>query len=85
MTADRYRTSMLPRAQKAYDLYRANYQSMAAAYPQVLIAQRTLFQLQVDYIQSLATAWQSALQIQTYGLSDGLAPRTSSIRQTERY
>jgi outer membrane protein, heavy metal efflux system len=78
----------LPRAQKAYDLYRANYQSMAAAYPQVLIAQRTLFQLQVDYIQSLATAWQSALQIQTYGLSDGLASPatnpTASIRTTER-
>jgi cobalt-zinc-cadmium efflux system outer membrane protein len=73
MAADRYRNSMLPRAQKAYDLYKANYQNMAAAYPQVLIAQRTLFQLQVDYIQSLAMVWRSALQIQSYGLSDGLA------------
>ena len=86
ITADRYRTSMLPRAQKAYDLYRASYQNMAAAYPQVLIAQRTLFQLQVDYIQALETAWQSALQIQTYGLSDGLASDGAvSTTQTERY
>ena len=88
MTADRYRTSMLPRAQKAYELYRANYQNMAAAYPQVLIAQRTLFQLQVDYIQALETAWQSALQIQTYGLSDGLtSPVTSAQpnRSAEKY
>jgi outer membrane protein, heavy metal efflux system len=73
MTADRYRNSMLPRAQKAYELYKANYQNMAAAYPQVLIAQRTLFQLQVDYIHSLETVWVNALQIQGYGLSDGLA------------
>jgi len=39
----------------------------------VLIAQRTLFKLQVDYIHSLETVWVNALQIQGYGLSDGLA------------
>ena len=72
-TGDRYRTSMLPRAQKAYELYRDNYQNMAAAYPQVLIAQRTLFQLQVDYIHALETAQMNALQIQDFALSDGLA------------
>jgi cobalt-zinc-cadmium efflux system outer membrane protein len=72
VTADRYHDSMLPRAQKAYELYKANYQNMAAAYPQVLIAQRTLFQLQVDYIHALETVWMNALQIQGYGLSDGL-------------
>jgi len=64
---------MLPRAQKAYELYQDNYRNMAAAYPQVLIAQRTLFQLQVDYIHALEAAWLDALQIQGYGLSDGLA------------
>jgi cobalt-zinc-cadmium efflux system outer membrane protein len=73
ITAERYRDSMLPRAQKAYELYRTNYQNMAAAYPQVLIAQRTLFQLQVDYIHALETVWINALQIQGYGLSDGLS------------
>jgi cobalt-zinc-cadmium efflux system outer membrane protein len=78
MTASRYHDSMLPRAQKAYDLYKDNYQSMAGAYPQVLIAQRTLFQLQVDYIQALEAVWSDALQIQSYGLSDGLAGSTRS-------
>jgi cobalt-zinc-cadmium efflux system outer membrane protein len=77
MTADRYHDSMLPRAQKAYELYRANYQNMAAAYPQVLIAQRTLFQLQVDYVHALETVWMSSLQIQGYGLSEGLAAPAS--------
>jgi cobalt-zinc-cadmium efflux system outer membrane protein len=77
MAADRYRISMLPRAQKAYDLYKANYSNMAAAYPQVLIAQRTLFQLQVDYIRALEAVWMNALQIEGYGLSDGLAAPSS--------
>ena len=72
-TAERYKTGMLPRAQKAYDLYRNNYQAMAAAYPQVLLAQRTLFQLQADYVQALERVWESALSIQGFGLMDGLA------------
>jgi cobalt-zinc-cadmium efflux system outer membrane protein len=40
--ADRYKNQMIPRAQKAYEMYSKKYQEMAAAYPQVLISQRTL-------------------------------------------
>src|SRR5216683_2487055 len=36
---DRYKNQMIPRAQKAYEMYTKKYQEMAAAYPQVLIAQ----------------------------------------------
>ena len=64
---------MLPRAEQAYKLYQANYQKMAAAYPQALISQRTLFQLEVDYVQALESAWQSALGIRGFGLMDGLS------------
>ena len=64
---------MLPRAEQAYRLYQANYQNMAAAYPQALISQRTLFQLEVDYVQALENAWQSALGIRGFGLMDGLS------------
>ena len=46
---------------------------MAAAYPQVLISQRTWFQLQADYIQALENAWQSSLVIKGFGLMDGLS------------
>ena len=45
-TAERYRSTMLPKARQAYDLYLNNFRQMAAAYPQALIAQRNLFQLQ---------------------------------------
>ena len=78
-TVQQYKTEMLPRAEEAYRLYQANYQNMAAAYPQALISQRTLFQLQVDYVQALESAWQASLGIRGFGLMDGLsAPGGSS-------
>jgi cobalt-zinc-cadmium efflux system outer membrane protein len=80
ITVQQYNTEMLPRAEQAYKLYQTNYQNMAAAYPQVLIAQRTLFQLEADYIQALENAWQSSLVIRGFGLMDGLsAPMNPSI------
>jgi cobalt-zinc-cadmium efflux system outer membrane protein len=77
-TVQQYKTEMLPRAEQAYRMYQENYQKMAAAYPQVLIAQRTFFQLQTEYIQALADAWTSSLAIRGFGLMDGLSePLTS--------
>lgn len=73
VTVQQYKTEMLPRAEQAYRLYQANYQHMAGAFPQVLISQRTLFQLEADYIQALDNTWQSALLIRGFGLTDGLA------------
>ena len=79
VTVRQYKKELLPRAQEAYKLYQASYQNMAAAYPQALISRRTLFQLEVDYVQALETAWQSALGIQGFGLMDGLSsPRPGS-------
>ncbi len=72
-TVQQYKTEMLPRAQQAYRLYQTNYQKMAGAYPQALISQRTLFQLEVDYVQALESAWQSALGIRGFGLMNGLS------------
>ena len=69
----RYKNQMIPRARQAYEMYMKEYHGMAAAYPQVLISQRTLFQLEADYIQALDNTWQSALLIRGFGLADGLA------------
>jgi cobalt-zinc-cadmium efflux system outer membrane protein len=71
-TVERYRGQMLPRAQKAYELYLNKYRAMGAAYPQVLIAQRTLFQLQTDYIGALENLWRSSLALKGFLLTDGL-------------
>lgn len=72
--AERYRTGIIPRAQKGYDLYLARFREMAAAYPQVIIAQRTLFQARADYIQALITLHRSVTAIAGMLLTGGLTP-----------
>ncbi len=76
--AERYRDQMLPRAQKAHQLYLAKYRIVAASYPQVLIAQRTRFQLQREYIDALTGVWTNAIALRGFLLTDGLeAPAKS--------
>jgi len=70
--ATRYKNEMIPRATRAYQLYLTKYQQMGAAYPQVLVSQRTLFQLQVGYIKALESVWMSAVALQNYTLTTGL-------------
>ena len=75
---ERYRSQMLPRAKQAFELYLTKYQGMGAAYPQVLIAQRTLFQLQTDYIGALENLWTNSLALRGFLATDGLeAPARS--------
>jgi cobalt-zinc-cadmium efflux system outer membrane protein len=70
--ADRYHASTLPNARQAYELYLEKYNEGAAAYPQVLIAQRTLFQLESGYIATLENVWINAATLQGLLLTDGL-------------
>lgn len=70
--AETYRLEILPRAEEAYKLYLARYREMAAAYPQVLVAQRTLFEVSSQYLDNLNEAWQSALRLQGMLAGDGL-------------
>ena len=69
---DRYKNQMIPRARKAYEMYTKKYQEMTAAYPQVLIAQRTMMQLEASYITALENFAASSLSLQSYLLTDGL-------------
>jgi cobalt-zinc-cadmium efflux system outer membrane protein len=72
MEAERYRTALLPRARRAYELYLEKYRSMAQAYPQVIVSQRTLFELEVHYIDSLDRIWQNAIALENFTLQGGL-------------
>ena len=84
-TAERYRTELIPRADRAYRLYLEKYQSMAMAYPQVLVSQRTLFQLQIGYLSALEEAWSNAVALQNFTLGGGLEmPGSSRSASTER-
>jgi cobalt-zinc-cadmium efflux system outer membrane protein len=72
LETERYRTALLPRARRAYELYLAKYQSMAEAYPQVIVSQRTLFELEVHYIDALDRMWQNAIALENDTLQGGL-------------
>jgi cobalt-zinc-cadmium efflux system outer membrane protein len=80
--AERYKTQLIPRAARAYELYLKKYQNMAQAYPQVLVSQRTLFQLQISYLIALHEVWKSAIALQNYTLSGGLQTPMSSGSST---
>lgn len=71
-SAESFRADILPRAEQAYTLYLARYREMAAAYPQVLVAQRTLFEMAREYLEHLEAAWRSALQLQGLLAGEGL-------------
>jgi len=70
--AETYKARTLPNAQRAYELYLQRYREGAAAYPQVLIAQRTLFDLQTNYISALESVWMNAITLQGLLLTNGL-------------
>jgi cobalt-zinc-cadmium efflux system outer membrane protein len=70
-------------------MYLSRYREMAAAYPQVLVAQRTFFEMSTEYLQSLSEAWQAALQLQGFLAGDGLdapaaAGDSGELRSTGR-
>lgn len=63
-SAERYRAEMIPRAEKAYQTYLDNFRAMAVAYPKALSAQRTLFMLREQQVESLAAAWRSVVELE---------------------
>ncbi len=71
-TAERYRTAMIPRARRAYQLQVTKYQQMALEYPAVLAAQHLLFTLQLGYTEALNQEWRAAISLQNYALMNGL-------------
>ncbi|MFN0087877.1 MAG: TolC family protein [Blastocatellia bacterium] len=71
--ASRYSRDILPKAQRSYDMYLAKFRQMAAAYPQVLISQRTLFHARTEYVGTLVELWQNITQLRGLLLTSGLA------------
>jgi cobalt-zinc-cadmium efflux system outer membrane protein len=71
----RYRERILGRAEEAYRLNLARYQQMAAAYPQVLISQRTLFQVEAAYVASLGRLRESVVLLDGMLLAEDPSPQ----------
>lgn len=82
---ERYRSKVVPRAREAYQMYLASFRQMAAAYPQVLIAQRTLFQVEVEYARALIQLRDSAVRLRGFLLDGGLDPVSRPGEGTEGF
>lgn len=82
---ERYRTAVVPRAREAYQTYLANFRQMAAAYPQVLIAQRTLFQVEVEYARALVRLRDTTVRLRGFLLDGGLDPLSRPGGATEGF
>jgi cobalt-zinc-cadmium efflux system outer membrane protein len=76
-----FRAESLPLARRAYEVQLANYRARRAAWPQVLVAQRTFTELNQEYVQSLLELRRAEVEIGTMLLVDGLAPPNSPTSQ----
>ena len=66
----------IPTAEKAYELYLKSYKERRSAWPQVLVAQRTVYQLSEDYTRSLMELRRAEVAVRGLLLTGGLtAPR----------
>ena len=71
-TVERYQGRVLGAAQQSYQLFTARAQEMAAAYPQVMIARRTLGQVRAEYVRALVEARHAAVLLEGFLLAGGL-------------
>jgi cobalt-zinc-cadmium efflux system outer membrane protein len=69
---DNYRQYNLSEAKEAYELYLESFRQRRAAWPQVLVAQRTYFQISVDYTEALEEMRRAEVAILGLLLVDGL-------------
>lgn len=76
-----FRTESLPLARRAFEVQSANFRQRRAAYPQVLVAKRTYFDLNKDYVQSLLELRRAEVEIGSMLLTDGLAVPDSPTSQ----
>ncbi len=60
----RYRDELLPKAREGFELFQASFRQMAAAYPNVLSAQRTLIQMEEEYVGQLVAAWTARFEME---------------------
>lgn len=67
-----FRERSLPTSRRAYELYQEYFTKRRAAWPQVLVAQRTYFQLSDDYANALLDLRRAEVEICGLLLVDGL-------------
>jgi len=72
LTADKYRTDILPRLERAYKLMTEQYGLMTASFLRVLILQRMLYENETEYIDALERTWTNGIALRGYLLEGAL-------------
>jgi cobalt-zinc-cadmium efflux system outer membrane protein len=70
--AESYRAAILPRAEEAYALYLTKYREMAAAYPQVLLAEQALQDTSEQLLAASEAAWQAAAELRGFAATGSM-------------
>jgi cobalt-zinc-cadmium efflux system outer membrane protein len=74
--AEAFRDEILPTSLETLKLSRSTFEAGELNYVQLLTAQRTYAQANIDYIRALGDLWQSVISIEGYLLQDGLQSPT---------
>ncbi len=69
---ENFRDQVLPKARKAVELYEEQLKARRAAFPQVLVARRTVYQLNDEYSKSLVQFRRAEVEVRGLLLVDGL-------------
>jgi cobalt-zinc-cadmium efflux system outer membrane protein len=80
-SVDDFRGETLPMAQRAYEIQLSNFRQRRAAWPQVLVAQRTLTELNREYVDTLLDLRRAEVAVNGMLLIDGLTPPESPTPQ----
>lgn len=72
VTTNSYASNILPRAQKTFELVERGYQQGEVGYLDVLTAQRTFSQSNLEYLDALESLWKSYVRIDGLLLEGGL-------------
>jgi cobalt-zinc-cadmium efflux system outer membrane protein len=72
-TVEQYRVNILPRTRSLYEMQQKAWGRMALSYPQVLLAQQSLFSAQAEYIHALVSLRTNAVALSGFLLTEASA------------
>ncbi len=72
-TVEHYQKEILPRSHRLYDMQLRAWGRMALSYPQVLLAEQSLFTAEAEYVHALERLRTNAVALSGFLQTDGLA------------
>jgi cobalt-zinc-cadmium efflux system outer membrane protein len=82
LTADKYRSEILPRLEHAYKLMTEQYGLMTASFLRVLLLQRMLYENETAYVDALERTWTTSVALRGFLLEGALRSPNSGDMET---